>query len=346
MTTLLHSFNETERQKEIFVIDLCCGMGGLSLAAKSIGMKPIIGIDTDTSAIKTYSNNFSEALAFEGDITDPETIQKVHEHIASVKSDTNSVIVISGPPCQGFSMAGPRDSSDPRNQVLLAVASAISIIQPDMALIENVALVTGSKNKMWINNLEKSISDAGYEMCHVELNAKDYGLAQSRRRVFFFITKKPLDSDEVKEFLQTLYVSPVTVEEILSDLPDAPIRPDKYVDSEDKGNPSNHFAMRHSNKVKQKIAKIEHGKGPLSYRKLDPNEIAGTLVSGHRAPPAHYLYSRSITVREAARLQGFPDNFKVHGVFGNQMTQVTNAVPPPLGVAALKALLKFARGDI
>lgn len=327
---------------EFLVIDLCCGMGGLSLAAHNAGMTPIIGVDIDLSAIRTYKNNFEDAVTINGDITELQIIKEVRKHLDMVKNDNDLVVIVSGPPCQGFSMAGPRNASDPRNRVLLAVANAISDIQPDMALIENVSFVTSSKNKIWISNLKKAISEANYNLYQVELNAKDYGLAQSRCRVFFFVTKKTFDLMVVKDYLEELKVAPVTVEDVLMDLPDAPVRPDKYIDNEDNGRLPNHFSMKHSKKVQMKIAKIEPGKGPLSYRKLNPNGVAGTLISGHRAPPAHYLYPRSISVREAARLQGFPDDYKVYGRFGRQMNQVTNAVPPPLGFVALKTILEFA----
>ena len=101
----------------------------------------------------------------------------------------------------------------------------------------------------------------------------------------------------------------------------------------------NHYAMRHSLAVKKKIATIEPGKGPLSYRKLDPQSHAATLLSGHRAPPTHYCQPRSITVREALRLQGFPDDFKIMGPFSKQMAQATDSVPAKLGEAAVAVLV-------
>ena len=76
----------------------------------------------------------------------------------------------------------------------------------------------------------------------------------------------------------------------------------------------------------------------MSYRRLHPEQPSNTLFSGHRAPPAHFEEPRSITVREAARLQGFPDDFRIYGSFGNQMQQVTNAVPPPLAQVVLRVL--------
>jgi DNA (cytosine-5)-methyltransferase 1 len=98
--------------------------------------------------------------------------------------------------------------------------------------------------------------------------------------------------------------------------------------------------MRHSARVKRKIAALAPGTGPMSYRKLHPDKLARTLISGNRAPPAHHSQARSITAREAARLQGFPDTFVVRGSFASQMLHVTNAVPPPLARAALLALLQ------
>jgi DNA (cytosine-5)-methyltransferase 1 len=116
------------------------------------------------------------------------------------------------------------------------------------------------------------------------------------------------------------------------------VRPDDYDDDADCDGVANHLAMRHSRGVMNKIAAILPGTGPMSYRRLHPTRLSNTLFSGHRAPPAHYLEPRSITVREAARLQGFPDDFRIYGSFANQMEQITNAVPPPLSRAALSAL--------
>lgn len=81
----------------------------------------------------------------------------------------------------------------------------------------------------------------------------------------------------------------------------------------------------------------------MSYRRLDPDRPARTLISGNRAPPAHYDEPRSITVREAARLQGFPDSFEIKGTFSKQMLHVTNAVPMPLATAALEVLLRLSK---
>lgn len=121
-----------------------------------------------------------------------------------------------------------------------------------------------------------------------------------------------------------------------------PVRPDDYDDEKDYASIANHMAMSHSQGVKDKIAAIMPGTGPMSYRRLHPTRPSNTLFSGHRAAPAHFSEPRSITVREAARLQGFPDDFRVYGAFSNQMEQVTNAVPPPLARAVISVLAQLA----
>jgi DNA (cytosine-5)-methyltransferase 1 len=173
------------------------------------------------------------------------------------------------------------------------------------------------------------------------LDAADFGVAQTRKRVFFLITPTVLDKERVLRRLGQLKQPELSVQTVLQDLPRPEVRPDKYDDEENCDAVANHLAMRHSDRVMEKIAALKPGTGPMSYRRLHPSRPSRTLFSGHRAPPAHFLEPRSITVREAARLQGFPDCFRVYGSFANQMEQVTNAVPPPLAKIVLQVLAEL-----
>ena len=164
------------------------------------------------------------------------------------------------------------------------------------------------------------------------------GVSQRRRRMICFASKRKLVRESLEQALLDCERSSLTVREALEGLG----RPMVYPGPRVSFTPSiaNHVAMRHSTRVQDKIAKIVPGTGPMSYRRLDPDQISRTLISGNRAPPAHFDEPRSITVREAARLQGFPDTFEVMGSFANQMLHVTNAVPPPFASAALSAFFK------
>jgi DNA (cytosine-5)-methyltransferase 1 len=141
--------------------------------------------------------------------------------------------------------------------------------------------------------------------------------------------------------LEDFKTDSIGAREALDGLSKPKVRPDDYDDDMDYGGVHNHFAMQHSKRVMKKIAAIDPGSGPMSYRRLHPTRLSNTLFSGHRAPPAHFKEPRSITVREAARLQGFPDDFRIYGSFANQMEQVTNAVPPPLAAAVLRVLAEM-----
>ncbi len=324
------------------VIDLCCGMGGLSLAARQLGMTVVAGVDIGGDALRTFERNFTDASPIESTVSGLKAIQLCESSLVSHRSVEAPLVVLSGPPCQGFSAAGSRDPKDKRNKVLLGVARAIETLRPHCALVENVQMLLAPKYRARVRHFEKHLKSAGYHVLPVELNAKDYGVPQRRERAFFLVTAEALDAELVTRRFVELRQPEISCSSRLDDLPPAETRGEIYDDeAETKWKHSNHFAMRHSAAVQKKIAAIKPGTGPMSYRKLDPSKPANTLFSGHRAPPAHYAYPRSITVREAARLQGFPDDFRIYGSFANQMMQVTNAVPPPLARTVLQVLAEF-----
>jgi DNA (cytosine-5)-methyltransferase 1 len=199
-------------------------------------------------------------------------------------------------------------------------------------------MLLAEKHGTRLDTFEQVLADGGYHVVRVLLDASEFGVCQKRRRAFFFVTRVELDAENILERLKIHTVPAKGAKEAFRGLPPPPVRPDDYDDEKLYLGIMNHMAMSHSQSVKEKIAAIAPGKGPMSYRRLHPTRPSNTLFSGHRAPPAHFSQPRSITVREAARLQGFPDDFRIFGAFSNQMEQVTNAVPPPLARAVLTVL--------
>lgn len=325
------------------IIDLCCGMGGFSYAAQKANLSIWAGIDTSHAALSSFKENFPNALSILGDISNNILIEQIKSNIETKRSN-NGLIVISGPPCQGFSDAGTRCVDDPRNEVLVSVAKAIVLISPDAALVENVSALSKAKNTQVLHRFQAVLNTAGYHVHSLEINALEFGVAQNRRRLIYFILPFRVKKKRIQDELIKFHRPTKKVKDILDDLPIPPVRPISYDPSKDYGAIANHYAMQHSDKVKQKILTIEPGKGPLSYRKLNPESFAATLISGHRAPPAHYDQPRSITAREALRLQGFPDSFRLMGPFSKQMEQATNAVPAPLGEAVIDVIVSFLGG--
>jgi DNA (cytosine-5)-methyltransferase 1 len=320
------------------VLDLCSGLGGLSLAARKLGLHIVAGVDVNANALKTFSRNFPGAKTIQGSVRSKTVLERCEKLLEPFKAAGKPTVILSGPPCQGFSAAGSRNPADRRNQVLVAVARAISRLQPDCALIENVSMLLANKHGDRVEKFERVLNDGGFHVTRLVLDASEFGVSQKRKRAFFLVTQQPLDVQDVVKRMKCFKASSVGARQALRGLSKAKVRPDDYNDEHDYGKIHNHFAMQHSSRVKKKIAAIDPGTGPMSYRRLHPTRLSNTLFSGHRAPPAHFKEPRSITVREAARLQGFPDSFRVYGSFSNQMEQVTNAVPPPLAQTVLRVL--------
>jgi len=159
-----------------------------------------------------------------------------------------------------------------------------------------------------------------------------FGVPQSRERIVF-VASRTLGKRTISDLLEQLAGRPIVpklnASDALAGLP---------TDASKNGTLENHEAMQHGKRVTAKIRRIKPGEGPLSYRKLDPNEPARTLVCGNRAMPCHWLAPRTITAREGARIQGFPDEFVFRGPRSAQMQQVADAVPPRLALGVARAL--------
>ncbi len=317
------------------VVDLCCGLGGISAAAQQLGSKIVAGVDLSSTGLETFANAFPDATPVNGSVTSIKVSAKCATIVKAAKA-TGRTLIVSGPPCQGFSVAGPREKHDPRNRVLAAVVKLIVELQPDAALIENVAALLTKRHRGHLHRFKTKLRDGGYSVELFELDASEYGVPQRRRRMVCFASKRDLNREFLQEALDAYKTDAPSVEEALAGLQPPPVYPGpgNWIELD----VFNHMAMRHSPAVQEKISKLKPGTGPMSYRRLHPQKVSRTLISGNRAPPAHFAEPRSITVREAARLQGFPDDFEIKGTFSKQMLHVTNAVPPPLARAALHAL--------
>ncbi len=340
------------------VIDLFCGSGGISLGFKMAGFKPILGIDKDGSSINTYKLNFPEANIIQKDINEIDT-----DLILELSGEQPIDVLAGGPPCQGFSLSGPREITDPRNSLFLFYLKMIETLFPKVVLVENVpgfaSLYHGKAKDLLIKQLEKY----GYRVSWKILNSKNYGIPQSRRRIFFVGVK-----DSVKEFIfpspthveDNLFSTkspPITVKAAISDLPslegsfgeekqEYPGKPENtYQELMREGSEFiyNHIATKHHDRTINIIRMVPDGGNykdlPEEYRntrnfhvawtRFDSNKPAPTIDTGHRHH-FHYKYNRVPTVRESARIQSFPDNFVFTGSKTSQYRQVGNAVPPLL----------------
>lgn len=342
-------------------IDLFAGCGGLSKGFMDAGFDIIVGVDNDQAALNTFALNHNGAKALKADLSKQETF----DEIIKIAGERTIDVIIAGPPCQGFSLTGPRDFDDERNKLYLAVIEMVKQYQPKGFIIENVpgmATLYGGQIK---EEILRRFKKMGYNIeCQI-LCAADYGVPQIRKRLIFMGVRndigKPKFPDKI--FNPDNYI---TCRDACSDLPtlenELGTDESKY-SSEPKteyqklmrGNADvlyNHLGTNHTQMVKDTIALVPEGgnykdlpegwgesrKFHMAWTRLNGNAPARTVDTGHRNL-FHYQYNRVPTVRESARMQSFPDNFIFTGTKTQQSRQVGNAVPPLLGQALGNALL-------
>lgn len=156
------------------MVNPCCGMGGLSVAARGMGMRVVAGVDVNSSALRTFFRSFPEAEAIEGSVRSAKVLARCR---ALLDGDGEGLsMVLSGPPFQGFSAAGLRDPKGQLNGVLVAVARAFARIQPDCAVIENVSTVLAEKHGERLGSFRQALTGAGYHVEKKVLDSFEYGV--------------------------------------------------------------------------------------------------------------------------------------------------------------------------
>lgn len=343
------------------VIDFFSGCGGLSYGFVQAGYDVIIGIDNDKAALDTFEYNHPNSCGLMLDLFDKNFITKVNEVVANRPID----IIIGGPPCQGFSLTGARDSQDKRNQLFRSMFIAIDKYLPKVVVIENVPGLQTLYGGYYYNEITKEFDIRNYHWEAKVMYAPEYGIPQIRCRLVFIATRN--DIVPIKHPLPKI-TNPkeyITTEEAISDLPpvingeaDEYIRYNNtpkfdYTRKMREGSKGiyNHIPTIHSDLVVSVISQVPEGgnyknlpKGVGESRKFneawtryDRHKPSKTIDTGHRNH-FHYCYNRVPTVRENARLQSFPDKFIFKGTKTQQYSQVGNAVPPILGYCIAKAI--------
>lgn len=346
---------KNENDEKLTVLDLFSGAGGFSRGFLDAGYNVVLGVDFDDMALKTFKENHGNAEAMKLDLFNHDNISYIEEFLISrnIKLD----VLVGGPPCQGFSLAGPRDVDDKRNTLYTAMVKVAEKFKPKVVVLENVPGLLKLYDGKGARRIIDDFTNIGYNIKAQILYAPDFGIPQIRKRVIFVGL---LNSEEEFKFPTPIYSKNeyITCEEAISDLPALEgILGDKVQEYE--GEPSNryqalmrknsdkihnHIGTIHAEKTVKLISMVPEGKNykalPEEYRssfkynealtRYHSKKPSLTINTGHRSH-FHYKYNRIPTVRESARLQSFPDDFIFYGNKTQQYKQVGNAVPPILG---------------
>jgi DNA (cytosine-5)-methyltransferase 1 len=374
-------------------VDLFCGAGGLSEGFRKAQFKPIFASDFDEMALKTFSCNHPKIPIKHCSAS--ELTRDVIYDTCGLNKKFKVDVLIGGPPCQGFSIAGSRLPDDPKNKLVLEFIRLTNELKPSAFLFENVPGIISMQNGNVIKVLENEFKELGYKINSRLLNPVNYGVPQSRPRFImvglnsrhksklndmYFDFPDPINGDSIQlDFLNNKKLdSHITVGNALGDLDK--LMPGEGEEVSKKGNKYsnvyqknrrgcrepgkifNHRATNHSEKIQNRYSAIPQGGTnkdiPVHLRtkkinvyKLDQNKYSNTVTCNFRTDLLNPWVPRGLTVREAARLQSFDDDYRFFGnltrkaKFVTQDDQVGNAVPPLFAEAIATQIKKYLKDD-
>ena len=314
-------------------IDLFSGAGGLSCGLTMAGFTPVGSVEIMPEAVETYKYNFVDQKGFDENVQTRDIREEaVKQELYNSVSDKHIHLIVGGFPCQGFSMAGHRVITDPRNSLYLEMLEIVKHIKPDFVVMENVeglrSMLGGKVEAKIINDYK----DAGYNINVTILNSADYGVPQIRKRVIFIGNRCGVNNYHPKPL-----ISPenyVTLGEGIKRFMAIP---------ENKS--INHIFTRHSNKMIEQIQAVPEGQSLYgnysdAWKKSPWDKPSCTVKENHGGVNLHPKLPRVLTPRELAALQSFPDDFIFKGSKKWQLVQIGNAVPVLLGKAIGIAVMK------
>ena len=338
------------------VIDLFCGCGGLSYGFIEAGFDVLLGIDNWKDAISTFENTHKNAKGIVVDL-----FKETPNEISKQTSIKDIDVIIGGPPCQGFSIAGKRIIDDERNQLYKSFVSFVKYHQPKVFLMENVPNIVSMGKGVVKDSIIEDFVKLGYTVVYKVLLASDYGVPQNRRRAFF------VGTNNNKEFIfpEPTTKNPISAKDAISDLSEKSLTDGTKYKTEPKSEYQklirekskgiyNHEITLHSEQTTSIISLVPDGGNyknlpeelrktrnvNIAWTRLNSEKPSFTIDTGHRHH-FHYKYNRVPTVRESARIQSFPDTFIFLGSKTSQYKQVGNAVPPILAKVLAKEIKKY-----
>ncbi|MDT2022829.1 DNA cytosine methyltransferase [Methylocella sp. CPCC 101449] len=345
------------------LIDLFCGCGGFSLGAHNAGFDVAAAFDIDATLTSSFPVNFPKTSLHLRDIGRLKGTQ-ITKLVGSPITG-----VFGGPPCQGFSDIGRRDIRDPRRKLLSHFFRIVSELEPTFFVMENVRGLVSDESRKVLDTAVEQVADQYDILGPVILDAADFGAATRRRRVFIIGTdkeaKSPLELADIRAFERPA----ATVKSAIADLLEAePLgiledefdywritkrgRPSEYARllRSDDGRFAGHRIVEHKAEVARRFASVVPGSTDpigrhprLTWDGQCPTLRAGTGAdkgSRQAVRPLHPEEPRVITVREAARLQGFPDRHMFHPTIWHSFRMIGNSVSPIVAEAVFLAIRK------
>ncbi|MCX5511914.1 DNA (cytosine-5-)-methyltransferase [Kaistia algarum] len=341
------------------MVDLFCGCGGLALGARASGFGAELAFDIDAILSSSFKHNFPDSRLQLGNLAE------AHGRDIKAMAGGEIIGVFGGPPCQAFSDIGHRKLDDPRRDLLDVFFRLVAEIEPAFFVMENVRGLGYSDSKPVLDKALDRVAERYELVGPLLLDAANYGAATRRRRLFV-IGYDPTRCDPLMaEDLARAELPAVTVKDAIWDLHDATevgivdgFDTWRLESSEANGYRSaliskdrlftGHRPTIHTSAVVERFLKVEQGEVDIVGRhpRLHWDRQCPTLRAGtgsdrgsfQSVRPIHPDEPRVISVREAARLQGFPDHFRFHPTIWHSFRMIGNSVSPPMSRAIFSLL--------
>ncbi|MCR3906962.1 MAG: DNA cytosine methyltransferase [Tenericutes bacterium] len=350
----------------IRAIDLFAGCGGFSVGFEKDNFDIVSAVEFDKHIGESYSLNHPKTKIYIDDIKNLGNNNTFKKNQAEV--------IIGGPPCQGFSMAGSRIRNgfidDPRNYLFKHYFNIVKIVSPKIFVIENVKGLLTMKNGSILKEIQRifedsrNFDDIPYKIQFRVFKAEQFGIPQKRERVIIIGSRIDFDLEfeindtieYIKSNIDSSFFDKVSIWDAISNLPSPTkngevtclVPESKYqLYLSSKTNKTyNHIETKHSSVAIERMDKIKIDGNYTSlnediksihsgsYGRMNPFGISTTITTRFDTPSGgrfiHPFGNRTITPREAARLQSFPDDFKFSGTKTSIHKQIGNAVPPKM----------------
>lgn len=350
--------------------EIFAGVGGMSLGAAMAGVKMKLAVEIDPAATVTFKHNHKGTKVINKDVRG---VSKADLTLPASKKKEPSVF-FGGPPCQGFSRSNKRTRTfeNPNNWLFEEFIRLAKLSKADWVVIENVPGLADVEDGYFLEEILDSLENIGYEPNYSILNAMDFGVPQNRDRLFIVGSRDGITFDFPPPSVSPSKI--VTVSQALSDLPSL-VNGNSTDKLLYKAEARSHFAKmlrgkrkhctnnlvsKNTDLVIKRYKHIPQG-GNWSdiphrlmhtyadysrchtgiYHRLDNSKPAVVIGNYRKNMLIHPKEDRGLSVREAARLQSFPDSFQFKGSLGSQQQHVGNAVPPLLAKAVFEQILAY-----
>ncbi|MCX6701725.1 MAG: DNA cytosine methyltransferase [Candidatus Zambryskibacteria bacterium] len=342
------------KKQQLNFVDLFAGAGGLSNGLEQAGFKCILGVDFDKPAMITFKENHKHAEVYTEDIKD-----LTEEKLLQLTKGQKISLVCGGPPCQGLSTVGKGIPDDSRNYLFKHFVRLVEVLNPTYVILENVTGIVGRKNENILQGILTEFSKIGYDLTPKVLSAHFYGVPQKRRRTIFIgnnkgyrnIHPEPKFNDKTLRNVGDIFTNLKAKDGKIYNHNKSQAQIKKELDLQRIRHIPEGKSIRYKKdedaylptKLKLGIDWSEIREGRLrqeKYKRLDRKLPSQTIMTDSHTY-FHPTEDRYLTVREAASIQSFPNNFIFHGTVTQQWRQIGNAVPTLLAKAIGEAILEM-----